>query len=733
MALVRTVRNLLGAVVPNSPMFIKELRTSSRRFRSYLLRITYLALLTGFVVLVWRNVVRPGESEGGAATISRMGEAGKKIVSSIMWFQLIASNLVAILLLSTSISDEVHHGTLGVLMTTPMRPFQIVTGKLFSRLMQLLMLIAISFPLLAIVRVFGGVPWAYVVSGLGITLTSCVFAGAATMIFSILFRQAYVSILATLGALVGFYLVSALVLAMTCVGAFLIPFVNPYVALAWCSGMLMSPGSGSQLGMLTVAIVQSAVMLGMSAVVLWICGRLVRKVAMRQAVGGGGVVAPTPGRAFPSPPPFRGVFVPPLGAAIAPPPAIELLPEGPIPLEPDPSGSDAADPATPAEALARMAAEATPPPIVLQPPALAGVSLPPAFPGVPQPPAPPGGYPAHVSAGPPPAPPAAGAYGYRPLRQDEFGARDTLYSPPREEVAAQQHVSDAATPDAAGASVKLREIEGSPILWRELSRPLLKDPTVRNVLLVVGVILLLMLYVFIGALGSLDEGGAQAFFLILYLVPPVFCTLVLAAASIASEKETRCWPLLLTTTLPDRHILAAKIAGVLRRTWLLWLPVIVHPLVFALVLCLRPAAVLHAFLLAVGMLVFTLGLGLYFSTRLRRTTSALVVTFTVMAALWGLLPLTVKLATVVLGEFDNPVVECLYGLSPLVQAIVVSYGGVMPSETPGYLDPQPYRWFVGGSSVAAATLRMFLYSAGYAAVGLLLILRALRRFRRDVF
>ena len=88
-------------------------------------------------------------------------------------------------MLSSSISDEVRAGTLNVLMTTPINSFQIVTGKLLSRLLQILMLIAMSLPLLAIIRVFGGIPWNYVVSSLCITLTAIIFAGSLSLLFSV--------------------------------------------------------------------------------------------------------------------------------------------------------------------------------------------------------------------------------------------------------------------------------------------------------------------------------------------------------------------------------------------------------------------------------------------------------------------------------------------------------------------------------------------------------------------
>ena len=178
------------------PVFDKELRVSSRRRRNYVFRFIYLVLLTLFVVLAWVSMVR---FHGSASwRIARMAEAGKIIISTIIMFQFFTTQIIAVIMLSTSISDEVYHRTLGVLMTTPVNSFQIVTSKLFSGLLQLLLYLTLSIPLLAIVRVFGGVPWDFIISSICITLTAILFAASVSLKFSIYGRRAYAVILKTL-------------------------------------------------------------------------------------------------------------------------------------------------------------------------------------------------------------------------------------------------------------------------------------------------------------------------------------------------------------------------------------------------------------------------------------------------------------------------------------------------------------------------------------------------------
>ena len=117
------------------PIFDKELRVSSRRRRNYALRSVYIALLTIFVAFVWLQQAQRVVSFG-AYTSSRMAEAGKSIVATIVKFQFYAIQLLAMIMLSSSISDEIYRRTLGLLMSTPISSMQIVMGKLFSKLLR---------------------------------------------------------------------------------------------------------------------------------------------------------------------------------------------------------------------------------------------------------------------------------------------------------------------------------------------------------------------------------------------------------------------------------------------------------------------------------------------------------------------------------------------------------------------------------------------------------------------
>jgi ABC-2 type transport system permease protein len=274
------------------PILGKELRVSSRRRRNYSLRFIYLALLTLFVVLVWISVVRIFGPT--SAQVSRMSLAGQTITATIVWFQFCAAQLIIIIMLSTAISDEIYHRTLGILMTTPITSFQIIAGKLCSKLLQILLLLAISLPLLAVVRIFGGVPWNYLISSLCITLTATIFAGSLSLFFSIYSQRAYGVILRTLFTLGVLYallplLVAALILedqhllGRTIISNLLLTVwfhTNPFAALGVNTEQMFSP-PGVGVSLLLSWPLHCLVLLLASILILSAAVRVVRRVALR--------------------------------------------------------------------------------------------------------------------------------------------------------------------------------------------------------------------------------------------------------------------------------------------------------------------------------------------------------------------------------------------------------------------------------------------------------------------
>ena len=189
---------MVGGLRDGGPVLSLELRASSRRGRTYVLRLAYVAALGAFVVLVWTAVVQRLGGPTGGFTVSRMAEAGEEIVQRIMWFLLVAAPLAAILLMYNAFADELGRGLLPTLLSSPLTFEGIVMGRFLGRMVQLSVLVVATLPALAVVRVFGGVPWGYVLGGTFVAVTLAALAGAIAMQYAAASARPHKAILASL-------------------------------------------------------------------------------------------------------------------------------------------------------------------------------------------------------------------------------------------------------------------------------------------------------------------------------------------------------------------------------------------------------------------------------------------------------------------------------------------------------------------------------------------------------
>ncbi len=607
--LSKSVRYILKPSWLTGPIFDKELRISSRRRRNYVLRFAYLAILTVFVVLVWHSMVR---FQGAAAyRISQMSEAGLAIITTIIMFQFVATQLIAVVMLSTSISDEIYNRTLGVLMTTPINSFQIVMGKLFSKLLQIILLLAISLPLLAIVRVFGGVPWEYVISSVCITLTAVIFAGVLSLYFSISGRRAYVVILKTLFTLGTIYLfipIMVVLVARSLVPAVRQPLMlpsivvlpNPFVVMQFNTAAMISPGGTGIMPVQFLWPLHCGIMLGASVFLLAWSMRIVRRVALRQATG-------------------------------------QL------------------DPTT-----------------------------------------------KHNNT----------------QKQKKLSLKMTI---------------------PQGQSGLIRPVKGSPVVWKELRTPIIQGGKKKSIIgLVITIIALLITYAVNIKENLLHKDFPHIAYTLTFLVIGLITNIVLSATTITSEKETRSWPILLATSMDDWQILVGKAVGVFRRCLPIWLLLAGHLLLFISVRYIHPIAVVHLAILVTWIVMFLSGSGLYFSARLKRTTSAVVANFTLAFTLWAVIPLLLGLVTTITR--DDDALEAYVMANPVAQAVVCMEGAGGKSNATSNLGQLNYEWPYGGGfawldshRVGGTTVILLITMLIYMSLGLFFAWRAKCRFRRNVF
>jgi ABC-type transport system involved in multi-copper enzyme maturation permease subunit len=595
------------------PIFNKELRVSSRRRRNYVLRFLYIALLTAFLALVWIEAM--GQSGSGVYRVSRMAEAGKAIIVYIVWFQFCAVQILAVIMLSNSISDEIYHRTLGLLMTTPISSFQIVMGKLLSKLLQLILLMAISLPLLAIIRVMGGVPWNYLISSLCITLTTVIFVGSLSLFFSIFSRRTYVVIIVTiiiLGVIfallpLGLYAVWDIMESkIPRESVFTVIFSkipeksvlaiifqpNPYYGMFINTIAMTDPRSVASLAFYSWPL-HCGIMLAASVLLLFVSVIIVRKVALRQATG-------------------------------------QL----------------------------------------------------------------------------------DGSAGKHRFRRTTNGAK------------ASDRVFDGA----------IRRVVGPPIMWKELRSPMFKHHKIRTFIFAFIILLLLSgTYYLCARTHVLDDESTHATYAIIFLGVGMLFTIVLPATSITTEIESRCWPILLATPLNDKDILFGKFVGALRRCFPAWLLLFGHLIAFSLFGFIHPFAIIQTGILVVWIAIFLSGSGLYFSSRFKHTTTAVLMNFALAATIWAILPLLMAIIASINVPFTrgaHNLVENYIDLNPFVHIgnIMIATAGRNHANVGNYYWPGQ-----GTLNVIDSTVLMMFCMVGYILIGLLFAWRAKCQFRRKIF
>ncbi len=592
-ALIHSVLEFLSFSWVAGPIFGKELRVSSRRRRNYCLRSFYLLFLGVFVALIWVQEVQY-RGANTSYSIARMARAGRSIIMLIVWFQFCAAQLVAGISLSTAISDEIYNRTLGVLMTTPVTSFQIVVGKLLSKLLQVIILLAIAFPLLAVIRVFGGVPWDYLLSSLCITLTTVVFVGSVSMFFSIFNRRAYLVIILTVLTLGVVFFVMPMMTGFLCKiisgrwpGSRLtlaIFYSNPYLVMAHISEEMTRPGSAGFLAGLSW-LLHCAIVSGASFVLLFVCVCMVRKAALAQVSG----------------------------------------------------------------------------------------------------------------------------QTYRLFGRRRRGKHTRPTGP------------------CPNPYLAIRRVSDNPVLWKEKLLPMFgRTRLISRVFVGLGFLLLLITYLPVAHVEGFDDDGVHICYCIILLGVGGLFTLILPAAAITSEKESRSWSLLLATTLSDHDILRGKFVGALRRTIGAWSPLFAHLVLFTVVGFIHPIAIVQVAVLVAGILIFLCGSGLFFSAWFKRTTTAVIMNFAFAAAIWAAVPLLMALWVDATRSSDDFVKHFL-DTNPFVQIVVVIDAAAGGSRG-------DYDW-IGLRSLNAAqsTLWMFICMLIYSGLGLFFAQMARRMFRRRIF
>ncbi len=180
------------------PIFQKEMATMSRRRGTYGIRLLYALIMVGIVSLFYLGTVVEGAfSSSAAESIQERARIAPTLAIVIGWIQFILLTLAGPLLTANAICDEKTRRTLPSLATTPLHATQIIFGKLASRMYTVVLLVALSIPLLLFLRVYGGLQAQVIVAFAALTLGSSTLAASIAIMYSVWHRRPWSVIIIT--------------------------------------------------------------------------------------------------------------------------------------------------------------------------------------------------------------------------------------------------------------------------------------------------------------------------------------------------------------------------------------------------------------------------------------------------------------------------------------------------------------------------------------------------------
>ncbi len=203
----------LSDLGPTNPMVVRIVQGGSRRRQHMLVRMGYLGLLVGLVVL---GLLSGGGLLAEAVSLNALARGGAQLFRWIAYGQVIGVCLLAPLFMAGAIANEQSGKTYNILLTTPLSNLQVVLGSLLGRLFFVLTLLLSGLPLFAVLLVFGGVRTGSVLEAFGVAACTAVLVGSVAVTLSVLRaggrKAVFVFVIAVAAYLVGAYLLDRLLL-----------------------------------------------------------------------------------------------------------------------------------------------------------------------------------------------------------------------------------------------------------------------------------------------------------------------------------------------------------------------------------------------------------------------------------------------------------------------------------------------------------------------------------------
>ncbi len=169
-------RGLLRA----NPVMIRELRGRMRGARAFVVMTIYLALMSGFALLLYVIVSTASSFSASAAT----GQIGRIVFAGVVGIELLLIIFIAPSFTAGAITGERERQTYDLVRTTLLATPSFIIGKLESSLGYIMLLILAAIPLQSIAFFFGGVSEIELLLALIILIVTAITFGTFGIFFS---------------------------------------------------------------------------------------------------------------------------------------------------------------------------------------------------------------------------------------------------------------------------------------------------------------------------------------------------------------------------------------------------------------------------------------------------------------------------------------------------------------------------------------------------------------------
>lgn len=225
-----------------NPVYKREITVSSRSFRLALILVLFNSILALVVLLNMYSVV---EQVKMTAEIQYSSFINIYVFVAVVEFVMLMFIMPA--LTAASVSGERERQTLDLLLTTTMKPWEIIWGKLMASFGTMFLMVMSSFPLLSVSFVYGGVTASDILILFLCYLAVALLCGSMGICFSSIFKRSTIATVVSYGVLVmiaaGTYAINIFALSIARLNV-----VNTYASSV--SGIADQANSGSFLYLL---------------------------------------------------------------------------------------------------------------------------------------------------------------------------------------------------------------------------------------------------------------------------------------------------------------------------------------------------------------------------------------------------------------------------------------------------------------------------------------------------